>query len=50
MMLEYVHHKLVPKLIMKCENKYGCLFDNDCDGEKDTTAVDNNNTVAVSKI
>ena len=46
MMLEYVHHELVPKLMTKRENNRGCLFDDN--GDEDTAAVDNNNTVAVS--
>ena len=47
MMLEYVHHELVPKLMMKRENNCGCLFDDN--GNEDTAAVDNNNAVAVIK-
>jgi hypothetical protein len=48
MMLEYVHHELVPKLLLKCENKSGCLFDDNNGNDHDAAAVTNNNTVAVS--
>ncbi len=46
LMLEYVHHELVPKLMLKRENN-SCLFDDNGD-DHNTAAVDNNNTVAVS--
>jgi hypothetical protein len=46
MMLEYMHHELVPKLMLKRENN-SCLFDDNGD-DHNTAAVDNNNTVAVS--
>ena len=43
-MLEYVHHELVPKLMLKRENSSaGCFFDDNGD---ETAAVDNCNPVA----